>query len=176
MTDKVSGVGLEIGGGTSPNLWLLRPDLIQGKTQVYIEKKSKANEDSLPIDYIKGQTRNQFILGADGSKLPFGNESVDIVFAKDVLGEPTQTSSVNEKFDQMIKEMARVVSPHGKIIIVEMATPVDRNILDEKFKRLGFSEVESYSGNNIGKIYFDEDLHKIKRERKDAYAIIFQKV
>lgn len=122
--------------------------------------------------------------------MPLVDSSINTVFAKDLFGahgklfmyldRPFTLESLNNLEDigeGHAKEWFRKLKPGGKVVVVEVSTPLDRNILIEEFTKVGFNKTEEHLGENAVDVYRRSKDMKYSRKifARDSYALVFQK-
>jgi phosphoethanolamine N-methyltransferase len=130
------------------------------------------------------KSKLDYVLMNNGNKLPFANESFDIVYSKGVLTHvPDKTI--------LFKEIFRVLKPQGLFIIDDWLSPVHGqwgaklNKMSESeglilfaetednyiklFKRVGFHIIEMRNENKNYSAYNREIIHRLKEENAAKY-------
>jgi ubiquinone/menaquinone biosynthesis C-methylase UbiE len=114
---------LELGAGTGVNAI---PIVQQGYSVTVIDK-------SLPMLEVlrakAGPADNLTILNADASRLPFDEQSFDVVLATNVV-------HAIENLDVLLDDVARVVKPQGWFLSCHWLTPPSRLEFERNFRRV----------------------------------------
>lgn len=172
----------------------LRRDLVQGelafveKDSTYIEPlQAKLNEEGIRAKVIHG----------DAQDIDFRKENIPLaatIFAKDLFGQAglyeftrhgMTGNKVELNFDLMVENWKRNSTPNAKVVVLEVATPTSKQDLKDIFKRHGYDVAEEYKGEDMKKIFDQEnpDIYtrtaansSVKIPPPDAFAIVFEKV
>lgn len=180
---------LEIGPQQTPLVKWLKD--FQGDERVIYIERDKEWMEFLKRNLTRrnGNLINETILQADASKIPLKRNSVDIVFLKDVFGQEglkrfTPSGSSEDivhvgNISEIASELIDVIKPGGRIVIAEMATPVDIYEFVDKIKKAKGSEsvtITGYGKDEWNQI-FDPSFAKVFAENShdDAYVLVLEK-
>lgn len=167
----------------------LREDL-RGDKFLYIDRDGNWMTKLREEAEEKGKSQ---IIQGDASSLMVAPNSINTLFAKDVLGQQNQldidakhklTGNIVDvgSITGLAKEWSRVVKQDGKVIILETGTPPAKDSLVNAFRSEGFEVVENYGKDGLGKIFGTEDIEDealgkaVSRTAvENAYALVFKK-
>jgi SAM-dependent methyltransferase len=170
-------ISLEVGPRTLPLMDHLRKDLLSSGRMVYLEKRRTWTKD------LKGLVEGVVIHG-DGSRLPFEDGSVGTIFAKDLFGAHGQLAYLPQEglYIEMVSEAIapewfRVLRRKGKVVIVEVATPVERGKLEQDFGNSGFTKKHEYLGKDTYKVLDGWESMTLSTSAlpEEAYSVVFEK-
>jgi len=179
------GVTVEVGPRTAPSIEHLRDDLLQGDKIIYLEKRGGWAYDLGKVKI----SEKEIIIQSDGSKIPMPDSTVATIYAKDLFGSRGMLAMEpeNSKFSFSLEENIgvnfgpewfRVLRSGGKAIVVETASPTDRNALKGEFVGAGFRLLEEHLGTDLGKVFKEKKIFGRMGERalgEDAYALVLEK-
>lgn len=172
-------IGLEIGSRNVPFINLVKKDLLpKNRKFIFIDKRHYwlVNLHSMSGGRKEGVT-------SFGQKLPFKENSVSMIFAKDLFGahgylasEPGGTYTIEDIGEGFASEWFRVCKYGGKVIIMEISTPPDKENLKDDFIKQGFLLKEELEGGEALRILKrGEDLIDKVPISEDSFSLIFEK-
>ncbi len=161
--DRLTRYAVEIGSRNTPSIEELRVDLIKGKKVLHFERKP--GWARLLKQSLNRYSPESMAVQADGNSLPLPEASVSLVYARDLFGahnvafdrdsDYTNTSRKENIGSNLVNEMRRVLIPGGKVVVSEMATPVDKDKLISEFEMNGFKLDEEFHGMQAFKVLED---------------------
>ena len=119
---------LDLGCGTGKQLSLLPKDLSSWGLDISVHMLEQASKN-IPEKCLKG----------DGAKLPFLEDSFDMIYSQFALHE--KDLSLVQK---VLNETNRILKPNSNLIIVDFAKPSDKKIKTKLFHR-GISFLEKHA-------------------------------
>lgn len=173
------GKSLEIGSRDNPSIQYLREGLVPQGSVISVDKE----EGWLKILQQPHRERVE-PLAANGEKLPVADNSIDLIYAKDLFGSSGEVvykpdgSLVYELFSEnMPKEWGRVCKVGGVVVVGEFSTPYPKEELIKQFEEAGFKVTELNEGKRANDI-FGKSRKIISSDalRDNAYSIILEKV
>lgn len=177
-------VAVEIGPRDIPLIKELKSDLLpsQPGKVIYIEKEKSW------LGNLKGNIKkDDTIVQGDASKLALAPQSADLVFLKDVIGHQGQPEYVKSGLTgrlaktggiaNIASELSRVTKEGGKVVILETATPYDKDEIIAKFTQGNFTISQNLDKDQIHEIFEDPVLGKAIAKASDirTYALVFEK-
>lgn len=163
------GFNIEIGSGFGRFMHVVREDLLQGERLLYLDNNRKYFQKISEAHEVE----EKFVQG-DGTLLPFPDNSVELIFAKEFVGS-LQIDDLGAP-ERIVPEWYRVCRPGGRAVIIETVSPFDPVGIVGVFLGVGFSEEERYSWNEVAELFRDK-LFRSRRTlfRNDAYGLVFRK-
>ena len=157
---------LEIGPGPNPLIRYLRPEFFPVATSetnfLLLELHPKWLVSFKNKGYLC-EYNNSIIVG-DGRLAPIKDESISLIFIKEVLGDI-------EQYDLLKSEIKRICKPDGYLIIMESVIPGNWHPVEQFFEDDGFVFLEGYKGSHSNRVFNDLNLNL----SKDSFALVFQK-
>ncbi|MEK7526111.1 MAG: hypothetical protein AAB546_01380 [Patescibacteria group bacterium] len=151
MSEDKSQIIVEMGPGENPFVELLRADLVSPSARVlladkYSRRSLQEGKEAIFHEVVGIET--------DVSKKFLADESVDLVFAKDVLSDPKTTNR-----EQMLKIWLEAVKENGKLVIFDVGVPTHREPAQvysqntqQLLEKAGWEIIESYVGSDANKV------------------------
>jgi len=178
MADE--GLTIEVGPRTAPFVEELRKDLLTGDKIVYFEKRRGW------VKELAGKLDGkETVIQGHGSRIPLPDNSVGVVFAKDLFGShgmlavlPGPRFAEKEDIGKGFGEAwFRVCRPGGKVIIVEVSTPANFEDLNKEFLDAGFVKVEEHKEKDTVNVYEKGPKLKTYAESlpRGSYSVVYQK-
>lgn len=193
-------VALEVGARNFPLVHMLNKDLLppSGKPRIMFIDRDVGfakDSDTAPLPITEAPEGSAYAQ-ADVGHLPIADNSLDVIFLKDVFGHDGRLEMSNMKFtggtvrvgnpEDVLSEFSRILRPGGKVVVVEVATPYDRKSLTDKdmLRKAGLNIKSLLMRDRISEIFKKEenDLESAlvgemiqDNSARDSYAVVFEK-
>ena len=130
--------------------------------------------------WLKG-SEVEDLLTSLGQKLPFKDNSISVIFAKDLFGadgflatQPDGTYDMEDVGTGFADEWFRVCKKGGKVVIMEVSTPPDMDLLKKEFLNVGFEVDEVLKGQEAWNVLrYKTDFEGLSGS--DDFSLVFKK-